>query len=80
MAKTNHIDNTRPAPISMNESTTVYRLEFLHEFEIVYKYFVIQNMEILGIKPKQEYFCDFKVCLAYYISVQYIEYANQQVQ
>ena len=22
------------------------------EFEIVYKYFVIQNMEILGIKPK----------------------------
>ena len=52
MAKTNHIDNTRPGPISMNESTTVYRLEFLHGFEIVYKYFVIQNMEILGIKPK----------------------------
>ena len=52
MAKTNHIDSTRPAPISMKESTTVYGLEFLHEFEIVYKYFVIQNMEILGIKPK----------------------------
>ena len=49
MAKTNRIDSTRPAPISTNESTTVYWLEFLHEFEIVYKY---QNMEILGIKPK----------------------------
>ena len=24
MAKTNHIDSTRPAPISTNESTTVY--------------------------------------------------------
>ena len=47
MAKTNHIDSTRPAPISMNESITVYRLEFLHKFEILYKYFVIQNMEIL---------------------------------
>ena len=45
MAKTNHIDSTRPAPIPTNESTTVYWLEF--EFEIVYKYFVIQNMEIL---------------------------------
>ena len=52
MAKANHIDSTRPAPISINESTTVYWLEFLPEFEIVYKYFVIQNMEILGIKPK----------------------------
>ena len=43
MAKTNHIDSTRPAPISMNESTTVNQLEFLHEFEIIYKYFVIRN-------------------------------------
>ena len=25
MAKTNHIDSTGPAPISTNESTTVYR-------------------------------------------------------
>ena len=55
MAKTNHIDSTRPAPISTNESTTVYRLEFLHKFEIVYKYFIIQNMEILGIKPNASF-------------------------
>ena len=26
------------------------------------------------------YFCDFKACLAYYILVQCIEYAYQQVQ
>ena len=31
------IDNTRPAPLSKNDFTTA----FLHEFEIVYKYFVI---------------------------------------
>ena len=55
MAKMNHIDNARPAPISTNESTTVYRLEFLHEFEIVYKYFVIQNMEILGINQNSSF-------------------------
>ena len=36
----------------MNEFTTVYWLEFLHEFEMVYKYLVIQNIEILGIKQK----------------------------
>ena len=33
----------------MNEFTTVYWLEFLHELEIVYKY---QNIGIIGIKPK----------------------------
>ena len=43
MAKTNHIDSTRPAPISMNEFITVYWLELLHKLEIIYKYFVIQN-------------------------------------
>ena len=52
MAKTNHTDSTGPAPIYTNKSTAVYWLEFLHEFQIIYKYFVIQNMEILGIKPK----------------------------
>ena len=41
MAITNHIDSTRPAPLSMNELTTEY--EFLYDF---YKYFVIQNIEI----------------------------------
>ena len=42
--KMNHIDNKRPAPLSMNGLTT--------EYWNSYKYFVIQNVEILGIKPK----------------------------
>ena len=46
-AKTNNIDNTRPAPLSMNELTTEY-----WRFGIRYKYFIIQDIEILGIKPK----------------------------
>ena len=41
LPKTN---SSRPVPLSMND--------FLHELEFVYKYFVIQNIEILGIKPK----------------------------
>ena len=49
-------------------------------FGIRYKYFLIQTIEILGIKPKKRnkyvgYFCDFQACLPYYISVQCIKYA-----
>ena len=43
MAKTNHIDSTRPAPLFMNELTTEYWNSGIR--------FVIQNIEISGIKP-----------------------------
>ena len=47
-AKANHIDSTRPAPLSIKEFTTGI-LEFLYDLEFVYKYFIIQNIEIPGI-------------------------------
>ena len=34
------------------EQTHYWILEFLHELEFVYKYFVIQNIKILWMKPK----------------------------
>ena len=47
MAKTNHIDSTRPAPISTNEFTTACILIGIpiHEFEIIYnsKYGNLRN-------------------------------------
>ena len=51
----NHIDSTRPSPLSMNELTTEFLndLEFLYILEFGYKYYVIQNIEILGIKPRR---------------------------
>ena len=48
-AKTNDIDSTRPTPLSIYERTHYWLLEFLCDLEFVYKYFVIQNIEILGI-------------------------------
>ena len=54
----------------MNEFTTVDWNSYTNS-----KYFVIQNIKILG-----RYFSDFKACLVYDISVQCIEYAYQEVQ
>ena len=61
-AKKRTIDSTRWLACStINEQIhyckligilTRLRMEFLHEFEIFYKYFVIQNTKILEIKPK----------------------------
>ena len=42
--------STRPAPLSMNEFTTVYCNSYI--FEIIYKYFVVQNIEIPGNKTE----------------------------
>ena len=47
----NHIDNTRPTPLYMNELTSEYWNSYNLEF--VYKYFVIQNIEIPGMKLKR---------------------------
>ena len=47
--KMNHIDSTRPAPLSVNELTTEYWISYTIW---IYKYFII---EILGIKLKQLY-------------------------
>ena len=43
----NIIDSTRTAPLSMNELTMI-----IGNLELVYKYFAIQNIKILGIKQK----------------------------
>ena len=46
------IDSERPAPLAIYERIHYCILELLHELEFVYKYFVIQNIEFLGIKLK----------------------------
>ena len=49
----NHIGDTRPAPLSINELTTEYWNSYTNWNSFInIKYRVVQNIEILGIKLK----------------------------
>ena len=47
-----YIDGTRPVPLSMNELNTEYWNSYVIWNSFIYKYFIIQNIEIVGIKSK----------------------------
>ena len=46
------IDSARPAPLAIYKQIYYCILEFSHKLEFICKYFAIQNIKLLGIKPK----------------------------